>query len=77
MYDLLKVKFRIQIAESRIRHACQVCCSSCALIMLHLSLYARQGCQILLGAPKPMLTPSLTSIFSGEKSQNGDTDSNF
>jgi hypothetical protein len=64
MCDLLKVKFRIQIAETRIRHACQVCRSSCALIMLHLSLYARQGCQILLGAPKPKLSPSLTRAKS-------------
>jgi hypothetical protein len=36
-----------------------------------------RACQILLGAPKQMLSPSLTSIFLGEKSQKGDTDPNF
>ncbi len=33
----------VQSAETRIRQACKVCCSHCALIMLDLSVYARQG----------------------------------
>jgi hypothetical protein len=67
MYNSLKVKFKIQIAEPESARPAN---SVVPLVVSSCSIYPYmlgRACQILLGAPNPMSIPRLTSSFFGRK----------